>query len=250
MATTVHTLRDSVQDQLAELKDDLLCGFHILEQAGQGTGIAGHLTARLPGRETFWTNRWALGFDETTARDLIETDFELKTVTGDGRCDPTLHIHTQIYRVRPDVNCIVHTHASNVVALGITGETLRLSTQTGCYYHDDVAVFDEFDGIVLDTAEGDAIAGALGRKHAVLLKHHGMLTVGPKIRNAVIGALVVDYAAGVQLKAMAAGRCDELSEEAALQAKGFLTAESTMDQRWAYQKRRAKKRRPDIFGTA
>jgi L-fuculose-phosphate aldolase len=232
---------------LETLKDDLLHGFHILDQAGQGTGIAGHLTSRLPGAETFWAHQWRLGFDEVTAGDLVEADFELRTVQGNGTCNPTLHIHTQVYRARPDINCIVHTHAANIVALSVTGAELLPVTQSGCYYFDDVCVFDEFDGVVLGTDEGDAIARVLSDNHAILLKHHGLLTVGDSIADAVIGATVLDYACEIQLKAMAAGRCDTLPEEAARQAKGFIRGPSTLALRWAHQKRKARRARPDIF---
>ena len=232
---------------LQTLQSDLLHGFHILDLAGQGEGIAGHLTARRPGAETFWAHRWGLGFDEIGPDDLVESDFDLGTVTGRGTCNPTLHIHTQIYRVRPDINCIVHTHAANIVALSATGSPLLPVTQTGCYYFDDVCTFDEFDGIVLDTREGDAIAAALADNHAVFLKHHGLLTVGDTIGDAVIGAIVLDYACAVQLAAMAAGQVDVLPEAAARQAKGFLRSPETVALRWAHQKRKARRARPDFL---
>ena len=247
MSQPSHINQPAADPELQTLQSDLLHGFHVLDQAGQGTGIAGHLTARLQGADTFWAHRWGLGFDEIGADDLVESDFELRTVSGNGTCNPTLHIHTQIYRVRPDINCIVHSHAENIVALSATGTPLMPVTQTGCYYFDDVCVFDEFDGIVLDTQEGDAIAAALADNHAILLKHHGLLTAGDTIGDAIIGAIVLDYACGVQLKAMAAGHMDTLSEESARQAKGFLRSPETVALRWAHQKRKARRARPDIF---
>jgi L-fuculose-phosphate aldolase len=246
--TAVTSIDELVAEpELEILKDDLLHGFHILDQAGQGTGIAGHLTARLPGGETFWGHQWRLGFDEVGPDNLVESDFDLRTVRGSGICNPTLHIHTQIYRTRPDINCIVHTHAANIVALSATGSELMPVTQSGCYYFDDVCVFDEFDGVILDTREGDAIARVLGENHAILLKHHGLITVGDTIGDAVVGATVLDYACEVQLKAMAAGRFDTLPAEAARQAKGFIRSPSTLALRWAHLKRKAHRARPDVF---
>jgi L-fuculose-phosphate aldolase len=235
------------ESELQTLQTDLLHGFHILDQAGQGTGIAGHLTARLPGTSTFWANQWGLGFDEIGIDDLVESDFELRTVSGNGNCNPTLHIHTQIYRARPDINCIVHTHAANIVALTATGSELMPLTQSGCYYFDDVCLFDEFDGVVLGTQEGDAIARVLGDNHAILLKHHGLITVGDTIGDAVVGATVLDYACEVQLKAMASGRFDTLPDDAARQSQGFIRSPATLALRWAHLKRKARRARPDIF---
>jgi L-fuculose-phosphate aldolase len=247
MNAPAPAIQRAVEADLQTLQEDLLHGFHVLDQAGQGTGIAGHLTARLPGADTFWGHQWRLGFDEIGADDLVEADFELRTVSGNGTCNPTLHIHTQIYRARPDINCIVHTHAANIVALSATGSELMPVTQSGCYYFDDVCLFDEFDGVVLDTKEGDAIARVLGDNHAILLKHHGLLTAGDTISDAVVGATVLDYACEVQLKAMAAGHFDTLPEEAARQAKGFIRSPSTLALRWAHLKRKASRARPDIF---
>ncbi len=239
--------QSAVVSELNTLQEDLLYGFHILDQAGQGTGIAGHLTARLPGAETFWGHQWTLGFDEIGFENLIESDFELQTVSGTGTCNPTLHIHTQIYRARPDINCIVHTHAANVVALSVTGIQIVPVTQSGSYYFDDICMFDEFGGIVLDTDEGDKIATALGDNHALLLKHHGFMTVGKTISDAVIGATILDWECGIQLKAMAAGRVDPLSDKAARQAKGFVRGANILALRWAHLIRQIRRARPDIF---
>lgn len=121
----------SRSEAIDRLKEDLVLGCHILERAGQGSGIAGHLTARLPGDQSFWSYQWHQAFEEVGYDDIIEADFELKTITGKGRVNPTLHIHTQIYAARPDVRCIVHTHGPNAVALGVTGNNLEADLAAG-----------------------------------------------------------------------------------------------------------------------
>jgi L-fuculose-phosphate aldolase len=227
-----------------DLKRDLLHAYHILDADGQSSGIAGHLTARLPGSRTLWSHRWGLGFDEVTADDLIEADFELKTVTGTGRVNPTLNIHTQIYEVRPDVCCIIHTHGKNGLALGITGSTIEPVTQTGALFHEDIAFLDEYEGIVLGKSEGDTIAESLGQRRGVLLKNHGALVVGASVRETAISMLVLEFAAEVQLKAMAAGALQHLPEAASRQAKKFLLGKDFIDLRWEHQVRRIKRQRP------
>ncbi len=241
VAKLPHT---SESAELRELKHDLLHAYHILDADGQSSGIAGHLTARLPGARTFWSHRWGYGFDEITANDIIEADFQLNTVTGEGRVNPTLNIHTQIYAVRPDVNCIIHTHGKNGLALGITGSTLEPVTQTGALFYEDIAFLDEYEGIVLGKNEGDTIAEALGPRRGVLLKNHGALVVGASVRETTISMLVLEFAAEVQLKAMAAGKLHHLPEAAARQAKKFLTDKTFIDQRWDHQVRRIRRQRP------
>lgn len=235
--------------ELDSLRRDLLHAYHVLDADGQSSGIAGHLTARLPGARTFWSHRWGLGFDEVTADDLIEADFELATISGDGRVNPTLNIHTQIYEARPDVGCIIHTHGKNALALGATGATLEPLTQTGAIFYDDIALLDEYEGVVLGKDEGDTIAAALGPRRGVLLKNHGALVVGSSVREATIAMLVLEFAAEVQLKAMAAGPLSRMPEPAARQAKRFLLAKELTDQRFEHQVRRLLRERPFLAET-
>ena len=233
-----------------ELKRDLLHAYHILDADGQASGIAGHLTARLPGADRFWSHRWGVGFDEVRADGLIEADFHLHTLRGEGRVNPTLHIHTRIYAARPDVTCIIHTHCKSGVALGCAGMVLEPITQTGAVFHDDIALFDEFHGIVLDTAEGDAIAAALGPRRGLLLKNHGALVVGGSVAEACIGMTVLEWAADVQLRAAAAGPLQRLAPEAAAQAKRFLLDADNLGLRWDFLKRKIARSRPFLGDAA
>lgn len=232
------------------LKQDLLHAYHILDADGQASGIAGHLTARLPGADLFWSHQWGVGFDEVRADGLIEADFDLKTTRGQGRVNPTLHIHTRIYRARPDVTCIIHTHGKAGVALGCAGMTLETITQTGAVFHDDIALFDEFHGIVLDTNEGDAIAAALGPKRGLLLKNHGALVVGASVAEACIGMTVLEWAADVQLRAAAAGPLQKLDPAAAAQSKQFLLDAANLGLRWDFLKRKIARSRPFLGETS
>lgn len=244
--TRITTLAPRMADDAAALralKRDLLHAYHILDADGQSSGIAGHLTARLPGQRRFWSHRWGLGFDEVTMDDLIEADFDLATLTGEGRVNPTLNIHTQIYEARPDVHCIIHTHGRNALALGAAGATLEPVAQTGAVFYDDIAFLDEYEGVVLGKSEGDTIAQALGPRRGVLLKNHGALVVGTSVREATIAMLVVEFAADVQLRAMAAGPLSLLPEAAARQAKRFLLAPELIDQRFEHQVRRVRRER-------
>lgn len=231
-------------DAEARLRDDLLHAYHILDADGQSSGIAGHLTARLPGADRFWSHQWGVGFDEVRADGLIEADFDLRTLRGGGRVNPTLHIHTRIYRARPDVTCIVHTHGKSALALGCAGMTLEPITQTGTVFFDDVALFDEFHGIVLGTEEGDAIAAALGPRRGLLLKNHGALVVGSSVMEACACMTILEFASDVQLRAAAAGPLQRLDPVAAVQSKRFLLNSENLGLRWDFMKRKIARARP------
>jgi L-fuculose-phosphate aldolase len=228
------------------LKQDLVYACHALDRAGLTSDIGGHLTARLPGAATFWSYQWGQGFDEVRYDDIIEADFDLATVSGQGRVNPTLHIHSRMYLARPDVSAIVHTHGHNAVALSALGQTLQPCWQHGAFFFEDNVLFDEFDGIVLEKSEGERIAAALGDRRAIMLKNHGLLVVADSIRLGCIATLHFENAADVQLKATAAGELKLMPPAAARQTKAFLLGDDFLTQRWEHIKRGILRERPDL----
>lgn len=231
-------------DALSILVHDLVHAFQVLTMDGQGSGISGHLTARLPGARTFWSIPYGYGFEEATADELIEADFDLRTVTGTLPCNPTLNIHTEIYEVRPEVCCILHTHSEASLALGVVGSNLEPVTQSGALFYEDIVLFDEFEGIVLDKKEGASIASRLGPNRAILLRNHGSVVVGHSIADTTIAATVLEFAARVQLQAMAAGTPKVLPAAEARQTKSFLQRPDVVALRWNLLVRQARRRNP------
>jgi L-fuculose-phosphate aldolase len=229
---------------LRTLIHDLVHAFQVLAMDGQGSGISGHLTARLPGAKTFWSIPYGYGFEEATADELIESDFDLKTVTGTLDCNPTLNIHTEIYEARPEVCCILHTHSEASLALGSIGSNLEPVTQSGALFYEDIVLFDEFEGIVLDKKEGASIAARLGANRAILLRNHGSVVVGESIADTTIAATVLEFAARVQLQAMAAGTPKQLPPAEARQTKSFLERQDVVDLRWQLLMRQARRHNP------
>jgi L-fuculose-phosphate aldolase len=229
-----------------KLVSDLVHAFQILAMDGQGSGISGHLTARLPGARTFWTIPYGFGFEEASAGELIESDFSLATVTGHLPCNPTLNIHTEIYEARPDVCCVLHTHSEASLALGIIGRNLEPYTQSGALFYEDIVLFDEFEGIVLGKQGGASIASKLGPKQAILLRNHGSVVVGSSIAQTVIGATVLEFAAGVQLKVMLSETAKSIPASEAHQTKAFLNRPDVVDLRWQLLMRQARRHNPNF----
>ena len=236
-------------DAAAQLRQDLLCAFHIIDLSGQPSGMGSHLTARLPGAETFWFHIHNFGFGEVTPEHIHEADFELNVLTGDGSAaiNPTLHIHTRIYLARPDITCIVHTHAKHVAALSAIGANLQPVTQGGGRLHDDCVFFDEDDGVALGKEPGTAMARALGPRSAMVLKNHGLLATGRTIPEAVMLADTMEREAEIQLLAMAAGKLDLPSIEGRERSKKYLRSDKMIGRAWAYQLRRLASKRPDVL---
>ena len=228
------------------LRQELLCAFHIIDLAGQPSGMGSHLTARLPGAQTMLFHIHNYGFGEVTPDHIHESDFELKVLTGDIDINPTLHIHTRIYLNRPDINCVVHTHAKHVTALSCLGENLACITQSSARLYNECVYFEE-EGSVLGKDLAQALADGLGDKSAMVLKNHGLLTVGKSIPEAVLLALTMENEAEIQLLAMAAGTIKPLGEKGALRSKQYLRSDTMMGRAWAFHMRKLARERPEVL---
>ena len=232
---------------MRDMKRDLIIGYHVLDDDSQSSGIAGHLTARLPGAGTFWTHRWGLSFGEVSADELLQSDFGLNIVSGRPPMNPTLHIHARIYARRPDVNCIVHTHGHNVMALSAIGGRIEMCTQTAAQFYGDCGYFDEYESFVLGKEEGDSIADALGSHRALILKHHGQLVVGGSIPDVVGSAVRLELVAGLQLKAMASGELVNMPDDLSRKTHDFFRRPQQADLQWGLHSREILRRRPEIL---
>ncbi|MBL8699347.1 MAG: class II aldolase/adducin family protein [Alphaproteobacteria bacterium] len=235
------------------LRRELLLAFHILDLNGQNSGIAGHLTARHPGAGSFWCHGYGQGFDEVRAEDLHHADLDLKLITGRDRISPSLSIHGAIYRARPDVACVVHTHDLDAVALTATGAELQPLYQSALMFAGAVATHVDYGGIVETAESGRALAVALGPRRALLLGNHGTLVVGASIREAVHATIMLAAACRVQLRAMAAaaGRpLQTVDATTASEATRFLLSPKVLALRWDYYVRQAVAARPWLAGDA
>ena len=241
---------DSGSDAEATLRRELLLAFHVLDMEGLDSGIAGHLTARIPGAQDFWCHSHGLGFGEVGARDLNRADMGLARLEGRGRVGPSLSIHAAIYRARPDVGCIVHAHDESAVALTATGAELEPLYQSALLLAGDVATHRDYGGIVETEESGRALADALGGRRALLLANHGTLVVGASIREAVHAAVMLSAACRIQLRAMAAapGRgLHAVDAATAAEAKSFLLSPRVLGMRWDHYVRRALAARPGLI---
>jgi ribulose-5-phosphate 4-epimerase/fuculose-1-phosphate aldolase len=151
-------------------------------------------------------------------------------------------IHHAVHTARPDINCVAHSHSIYGRAFCSLGRPLEIITQDACAFHNDIAVYTAFRGIVLAADEGIAISKALGQKKAALLQNHGLLTCGKTIESTVWWFMSLEKCCRVQLMADAAagGRGHETvkvsDEDAAFTGKtigsemaGWFSAKPTFD---------------------
>ncbi|BBY10866.1 aldolase [Mycobacterium marseillense] len=222
-----------------------------LFDAGHDSGLAGQITARAEEDGTYYTQRLGLGFDEITDANLLLVDEDLNVLEGDGPqtgiANPANRFHSWIYRARPDVQCIVHTHAFHVAALSMLEVPLVVSHMDTTPLYGDCAFLEKWPGVPVGNEEGEIISAALGDKKAVLLAHHGHVIAGASIEEACSLGILIERAAKLQLAAMAAGTVKELPEELAREAHDWTLSPQRSRANFAYYARRALARHPDVL---
>ncbi|MGC4957490.1 aldolase [Actinomadura citrea] len=212
---------------------------------GHDSGLAGQISAR--GREpgTYLTQRLGLGFDEITEDNLLLVDEDLQVLEGEGMPNPANRFHSWIYRVREDVNCIIHTHSLHTAALAMLEVPLVVSQMDTTPLYDDCAFLKDWPGIPVGNEEGEIISAALGDKRAILLAHHGQLVTGGTIEEACTLAMLIERAARLQLLAMAAGTVQPLDPALAREARDWTSTDRRNKANFAYYARRALRDHPD-----
>lgn len=208
----------------------------ILAAEGHESGLAGQVTARAEKPDTWWTLEFGYGFDEASAGRMVLVDEDLKPLSG-GRPNPGVRFHVWIYRKRPDVQAIIHTHAPYASALAATGQPLKTIHMDSAMLH-GTAHLPDWPGVPVADDEGRIISGALGEAKTILLANHGLLATGTSVEEAAYLAVFFERAARMQLRAMSAGGFKEVKRELAEEARDFLLQPSIVRGTFAYWSRR------------
>jgi L-fuculose-phosphate aldolase len=216
-------------------REALAAACRILAREGHESGLAGQVTARADAQR-WWTLQFGHGFDEATAERMVLVDQDLQPLSG-GRPNPGVRFHVWIYRERPDVKAIVHTHAPYASALSCTASALATIHMDSAMLH-GCAHLPEWPGVPVADDEGRIISGALGKAKCILLANHGLLTAGASVEEATYLAVFFERAARMQLRAMAAGGFREVKKELAEEAREFLLQPSIVRATFAYWARR------------
>lgn len=189
-------------------KQRLAAAFRLFSKCGFDEGVAGHITARDPERtDCFWVNPFAMHFSQIRVSDLILVSHTGDVVVGDRPVNrAAFAIHSQIHAQRPDVIAAAHAHSLYGKTWSSLGRLIDPLTQDACAFYGDHSLFDDFTGVVLDESEGARIGAALGSKKAVILRNHGLLTVGGTVEEAAWWFITMERSCQSQLLAEAAGK--------------------------------------------
>ncbi|MEU2227355.1 class II aldolase/adducin family protein [Streptomyces sp. NPDC018347] len=225
-------------------------GARMLSLDGHDDFNQGQISARIPGRDEFFIKGALVGFDEATPADVVRCPVD-HTLPAPPPAPPELPLHQAVYRARPDVNGIVHSHAPYTLLFGATDLPMRPVSHDGAYFRDRVGLFTETSNTVLDIGTGEHIAKDLGEHPAVLLRNHGGVIVGKSVRHASVFAQVLERACRLQLTAEGTGVPYAWSTDEDVAAKqDFIYADLSVRSYWDYAVRRVGRHWPETTGWA
>jgi ribulose-5-phosphate 4-epimerase/fuculose-1-phosphate aldolase len=227
-----------------QLIEDLVAASRILAEH-EVLDAYGHVSARSDKRPEHFIMSRSRAPALVVAADLIEWGPDSEAATGDKRKGfIERYIHGEIYRARPEVMAVVHSHSPSVIPFGVTQTKLRPIYHMGSFLWSGAPVWDirkvreENDLLVRDRPLGAALAGALGKCNCVLMRGHGMTVVGESVQEAVFRAIYTEMNARLQLQAAALeGPIAFLSDEEG--RRSTAANRGTLERPWELWKTRA-----------
>lgn len=241
---------DSAGPATPELVDDLVTANHILAQEGV-VDAYGHVSVRHNRSANRYLIARYLAPELVTAQDIMELDLDSRPVVPGQRTYSEIFIHGEIYKARPDVQAIVHSHAPSVIPFGVTGVPLRPLYHMSSFIGLGVPVFDirtqmgeDTDMLIRNAARGQALARVLGNHPAALMRGHGAVVVAAAVPRVVARAIYLQINATLQLQAMAMNSpVTYLDTEEALRVEKDVWDENGFLKAWELWKKKAQQMR-------
>ena len=196
-------------DPVAALKDKMVLVCKILQKQRLIDGY-GHVTARLSDGNILSTPHMPPG--KVAVRDLIVIDADGKKLQGFGDPNGETAMHTSIYKTRPDVQCILHYHADELVAVAASGQEIKVIANCAVPFHRGTPIYDS-PVLIRDERLGNKVAETLGDKNAVLLRGHGGTVAAENLDQLLRWGIDLVRSARIQLMAAPLGAIKTHSAE-------------------------------------
>ena len=234
MAQTTH----------ADIKDKMIWAGKVLVNEGQDDFTRGHISFRLPDNPSlFFMKAHSLGLDEITHENILTIDLDGKVVAGTSRRHSEVYIHSEIFKVRPDVHCILHTHPLYSIVWSGGGRPLKAISQPAALFYNAVGIYKDTINLIRSNEMGAGVARDLGPHSVVMLKNHGIVTAAPSVEEVVIRTIMFENAAQIQVLAEAAGEvAPEFPKADIEQLKHDISRPDQFAVNFDYLVRRAKRR--------
>ena len=201
------SLKGKVSAAEWEARIDCACAYRLVHHYGMDDIIYNHISAKIPGTETFLLNPFGLTYDEISASALIKVDLQGTVLWSPSfpkglpyQFNPAgFVIHGAIHEAKQHVQCIIHTHSLAGMAVASLKSGLLPMTQTAMRF--DKVAYHDYEGVVLDNAERARLLANLGDCDVMLLRNHGVLAVGKSVAEAFNNTYRIERACRTQLMA-------------------------------------------------
>ena len=210
MSATLQTERPALiaSDAERQVREDLAAAYRLVAHYGMDDSIFTHISARVPDRhDQFLINPFGMLFRDITASSLVKIDLDGRIVEPSPYdVNPAgFTIHSAVHAARHDATCVLHTHTVAGVGVSSLACGLRPCNQWALQFYNRVT-YHEFEGIALDHAERDRLVTDLGpTSRAMILRNHGLMTLGRTVSEAFILMLNLERACRVQLAIQSSG---------------------------------------------
>lgn len=187
-----------------QLRVDLAACYRLVAAHGWDDLIFTHISARLPGPEHhFLINPYGMMFGEITASSLVKVDLQGRKVAGSPHdINPAgFTIHSAVHAAREDAQCVLHLHSINGVAVSAQEEGLLPLSQHAMFVLGSLGYHD-YEGVALEEDEKPRLVRDLGDRHFLMLRNHGLLTVGRSVAEAFVAMYFFETACTIQVRAL------------------------------------------------
>jgi ribulose-5-phosphate 4-epimerase/fuculose-1-phosphate aldolase len=204
----VSAVRQQVSAAEWDVRVDLAAAYRLVALFGWDDLVLTHISARVPGAERhFLINPYGMMFDEITASSLVKIDLGgTKVLESPYEINPAgFTIHGCIHAAREDAHCVMHVHSLNGVAVSAQREGVLPISQQSLFVLASLAYHD-YEGVALNAAEQPRLIGDLGDKSYLMLRNHGLLTVGASPAEAFLYMYLFETTCTIQLRAQSGGK--------------------------------------------
>ena len=201
------SVKSQVSAEEWQTRVDLAACYRLIARHGWDDLIFTHISARVPGGdEHFLINAYGLLFEEMTASSLVKVNLEGEIVQDTPHIiNPAgFTIHSAVHAARPDAGCVLHTHTKAGVAVSAQTDGLRPLSQISLFPYSSLAYHD-YEGIALNEDEKPRLVADLGDNNFMILRNHGLLTVGATIPDTFLYMYALETACQTQLMAQSSG---------------------------------------------
>jgi L-fuculose-phosphate aldolase len=194
-----------------QLIEDVAWACRILAMLGYEDLTLGHVSARASDENTVYIKRKGVALGEVVPADILTVDLRDSANGGEGMHLETV-LHTEVYKRRPDVRSVVHGHPPYATAFGATDAEFAFLTHDSVLFANGISTYDGVPDLIVDEAQGAAVAEALGSGSALLLRNHGVLVAERDVRWAVLAGVLLERATQLQSIATALGPLHPIPE--------------------------------------